>query len=149
MLTKRRLKTLGCWASASEKVLPPSMAVASSPRMPLRLAFFSCFCSTRNPRNSGKPACTSVANCRVKVQRTFDLTRPLRPGILICKLTFIPPPFLPLAAAFLAALAGGAPLSSTTLVGKKPISLMRPMASFWLAASMAPLVSLPLESMAT
>ena len=41
------------------------------------------FRSTRKPRSRGRPACTSVANWRVKVLRTLDLTRPLRPGILI------------------------------------------------------------------
>ena len=38
---------------------------------------------------------------------------------------------------------------STILVGKRPISLTRPMASFWLATSMVPFVSLPLVSSAT
>ena len=39
----------------------------------LKVAFVSCFSSTRNPRNSGKPASTSVANWRVKVVSTLDL----------------------------------------------------------------------------
>ena len=88
MLTKRRLKTLGCWARPSEKVLPPSMARASSPRMALRVGLRSCFSSTRSPRSSGRPASTSVANWRVKVVRTLDLTRPLRPGILMLMLSW-------------------------------------------------------------
>ena len=103
MLTKRRLKTLGCWASASEKVLPPSMARASSPRMRLRVALRSCFSSTRKPRSSGRPASTSVANWRVKVVRTLGLTLPLRPGILISRFMR--------AALFLAAGFGGAALA--------------------------------------
>ncbi len=114
----------------------------------LEVGASSCFCSTRKPRSNGSPACTRVANWRVKVVSTFDLTRPLKPGILIWKLRSTPP-FLPLAGAFLAPPGAGRPLSSTTLVGKKPISLMRPMASFWLATSSVPLVSLPRESMAT
>jgi len=46
------------------EVLPPSMANANSPAMDLSVAFLSCFSRTRNPRRSGKPASTSVANCR-------------------------------------------------------------------------------------
>src|SRR4051812_1864065 len=39
--------------------------------------------------------------------------------------------------------------ASVTLVGKYPISFSRLIASFWLATSRVPLVSLPRESMAT
>ena len=84
MLTKRRLKILGCWASASEKVLPPSMESDNSPRISFRVRLRSCFSRTRSPRRSGRPASTSVANWRVKVVRTLGFTRPLRKGILIC-----------------------------------------------------------------
>ena len=49
----------------------------------LRVTLRSCFSRTRSPRSRGRPASTSVANWRVKVQRTLDLTLPLRPGILI------------------------------------------------------------------
>ena len=153
MLTKSRLKTLGCWARASEKVLPPSMASASSPMMPLSVGFRSCFSSTRRPRSSGRPASTSVANWRVKVVRTLDLTRPPRPGILMLRLTLSPALLLgprlwrrawPSCRAFSLALS-----TSTILVGNSPISLTRPMASFWLATSSVPLVSLPCASIAT
>src|SRR2546429_6522178 len=67
----------------------------------LSVGFFSCRSSTRSPRNNGKPASTSVANCRVKVVNTFGLTFPPSPGILMLRLK--PPFFLPLvsvAAAF-------------------------------------------------
>ena len=80
MLTNKRLKTLGCCASASEKVLPPSIEVATWAMMPLRVALRSCFSSTRRPRSSGRPASTSVANCRVKVVNTLGGTPP-KPGI--------------------------------------------------------------------
>ena len=43
----------------------------ASPRMSLSVTFFSCFCNTRNPRSKGNPACTSVASCRVNVQKDF------------------------------------------------------------------------------
>ena len=113
----------------------------------------SCFSSTRRPRSSGRPASTSVANCRVKVVRTLGLTLPLRPGILMLRLTsppFFLAPALPAGAALAFLSAFSLALStSTTLVGNKPISLTRPMASFWLATSRVPLVSLPRESMAT
>ena len=153
MLTKSRLKTLGCWARPSEKVLPPSIATASSLRIDLRVGFLSCFSSTRKPRSRGNPASTSVANWRVKVVRTLDFTRPLRPGILMLRLTLSPLPFflapaLGAGPAFLSAFS--LPLSiSTILVGNKFISLTRLMASFWLATSSVPLLSLPCASIAT
>src|ERR1035441_4290127 len=95
MLINSRLKTLGCWARPSEKVLPPSIDTASSPIIDLRVGFRSCFSSTRKPRSRGSPASTSVANWRVNVVRTLDFTRPLRPGILMLRLTLKPLP-LPL-----------------------------------------------------
>ena len=39
MFTKRRLKTFGCCARPSEKVLPPSIESASSPMIRLRVGF--------------------------------------------------------------------------------------------------------------
>jgi hypothetical protein len=86
----------------------------------------------------------------VNVVRTFGFTRPLNPGILISK--FIAPLFLPpvlaLGLDFLAVL-DWTFSASFILKGCSPISLMRPMASFWLATSIVPFISLPLESSAT
>ena len=133
MFTYRRLNTFGCCANPSENVLPPSIASASSPMIFFKVGCLSCFSSTRKPRNSGRPASTSVANCRVKAVSTFDLTRPLSPGMLM--LRFIPRLFLP--AAFLAGLSrpflsdfSRTFSTSTILVGNSPISFTRPMASF-------------------
>ena len=53
------------------------------------------------------------------------------------------------ALAFLPAAFSWALSASTILVGNRPISFTRPMASFWLATSRVPLVSLPRESIAT
>ena len=152
MLMKRRLKTLGCCAKPSEKVEPPSMERERSPKIFLRTGLRSCFSSTRKPRNNGRPASTSVANWRVKVQSTLAFTLPPNPGILML---IWPPPFLaPLPPA--APLAPLPPLASdlgaaasVTLVGRKPISLRRLSASAWLPTSRTPLVSLPVLSMAT
>ena len=66
----------GCWASASENVLPLSTD-AARPVMVLRMiGLRSWRASVVRLRSRGKPASISVASWRVKVVRIFVLTLP-------------------------------------------------------------------------
>ena len=90
---------------------------------------------------------------RVKSKVLCTFTRPPRPGILMLRLTLSPLPFF-LAPGLAAEPAFLSPLSlalsiSTILVGNNPISLTRPMASFWLETSRTPFWTLPFWSMAS
>jgi hypothetical protein len=125
MLTKRRLKTLGCWARASEKVLPPSMETARSPRMPLRLAFFLLLLQHAQAAQQRQAGLHQRGQLPGEGGQDLGFDAAAQAGDFDLKIEVDAALFARLGRGFLGRARPGRPLSSTTLVGKKPISLMR------------------------
>ena len=79
MFTYNLLKALGCWESASEKVVPPSTDSANPLMIFFKFGFFSCLPKVRKLRNKGRPALIRVESCRVKMVKIFAGTFPVPP----------------------------------------------------------------------
>ena len=76
-------KTLSCLAIAAESDRPDSMSARISPIVDLSFWFSVCSSRMARERSSDRPEAFIVANCRMKTDSSFSLTRSPSPGILI------------------------------------------------------------------
>ncbi len=72
-------KTLGCLASESLKVLPPSTSAFTCLRMRWKAGLSCCVERISRHCTRGRPASIIVANCRVKITRSLVVTVPPMP----------------------------------------------------------------------
>src|SRR5450756_2124397 len=76
MLTYRRVNTLGCLASASERLMPASTSARISLMTLANFLLGVCSSRTYRQRSIERPELTMVANCREKTVRSLALMPP-------------------------------------------------------------------------